>query len=83
MDIVSILISLGLGAIAGWLAGIIMNSKGSLLRNIIIGIIGGFLGSYLFGLLNISIASGYLGTIIESAVGACVLIFICRLLLGK
>ncbi len=82
MDIVSILISLGLGAIAGWLAGFIMNSKGSLLRNIIIGIIGGFLGSYIFNLLGISFA-GYLGIVIQSMVGACVLIFVCRLLLGK
>ena len=82
MDIVSILISLGLGAIAGWLAGFIMNSKGSLLRNIIIGIIGGILGSYVFNLLGISFA-GYLGTIVQSASGACILIFVCRLLLGK
>lgn len=82
MDIVSILISLGLGAIAGWLAGIIMKSKGSLLRNIIIGIIGGFLGSYVFNLLGISFA-GYLGIVIQSMVGACILIFICRLLLGR
>ena len=82
MDIYSILISLLLGAIAGWLAGIIMNSRGSLLRNIIIGIVGGFLGGWIFDLLNISFA-GYLGVVIESAVGACVLIIICRFLLGK
>ena len=31
MDIVSILISLALGALAGWIAGQIMNSKGNLL----------------------------------------------------
>ena len=82
MDIVSILISLALGAVAGWLAGIVMNSRGTLLRNIIIGIIGGFLGSFVFGLLGISFA-GYLGTVIESAAGACILIFLFRLLLGK
>ena len=40
MDIYAILISLLLGAIAGWLAGLVMGSKGSLIRNIIIGIIG-------------------------------------------
>lgn len=83
MDIVTILISLALGAVAGWIAGFIMKSKGSLLRNIILGIIGGFLGGWIFGLLGITIATGYLGIIIESAIGACVLIFICRLLLGK
>ena len=82
MDIVSILISLALGAVAGWLAGFIMNSKGSLLRDIIIGIIGGFLGSWLFNMLGISFA-GYVGVIIESAVGACILLFAARLMVGK
>ncbi len=82
MDIYSILISLALGGVAGWLAGLVMGSKGSLIRNIIIGILGGFLGSWIFGLLGISFA-GYLGTVIEAAAGACVLILICRLLLGK
>ena len=82
MDFAQILISLALGAIAGWLAGIVMGSKGSLIRNIIIGIIGGFLGSYIFNLLGVSFA-GYLGVIIQSAVGACILIGLCRILLGK
>ena len=82
MDIVSILISLALGAVAGWLAGIIMNTKTGLIRNIIVGIIGGFLGGWIFSLLEISFA-GYLGVVIQSAVGACVLIVLCRLLLGK
>lgn len=82
MDIWSILISIALGAVAGWVAGLIMNSRGSLLRNIIIGIIGGFLGGWIFSLLGISFA-GYLGVVIQSAAGACVLIIICRLLLGK
>ena len=82
MNIYSIFISLLLGAIAGWLAGKIMNSKGSIFRNIVLGIIGGFLGSWIFGLLGISFA-GYIGVVIESAVGACALIFICRLVLGK
>lgn len=82
MNIYSIFISLLLGSISGWLAGKIMNSKGSVFRNIVIGIIGGFLGSWIFSLLGISFV-GYLGVIIESAVGACVLIFISRLVLGK
>jgi uncharacterized membrane protein YeaQ/YmgE (transglycosylase-associated protein family) len=82
MDIISILISLALGAVAGWLAGIVMNSRGTLLRNIIIGIVGGFLGSFVFGLLGISFA-GYLGTIIESSAVAGILIFLFRFLLVK
>jgi len=82
MDITSILISLALGAVAGYIAGFLMNSKGNLLRNIIIGIVGGFLGGWIFSLLNISFA-GYLGVVVQSAIGACVLIIICRIILGK
>ena len=75
MDIVSILISLAIGAVSGWLASIIMNTKGGLIRNIIIGLLGGFVGNFLCGLLNISFA-GYVGTILVSVVGACILVFI-------
>lgn len=82
MDITSILISLALGAVAGYLAGFLMNSKGNLLRNIIIGVVGGFLGGWIFSLLGISFA-GYLGVVIQSALGACVLIIVCRIILGK
>ena len=82
MDIVSILISLALGAVAGWLAGFIMGSKTNLIRNIIVGLIGGFLGGWIFNLLGISFA-GYLGVVVQSAVGACVLILLCRIILGK
>ncbi len=69
-----------IGAVAGWLAGIIMKSKGSLLRNIILGIIGGFVGGFIFSLLHINIALSLglinFGTIIVSAIGACIVIFI-------
>ena len=80
MGLYDIIVAVVIGAIAGWLAGIIMHSKGGLLRNIIVGILGGFVGSFLFGLLNISISLSLgpisLGTIIVSAIGACIVIFI-------
>ena len=80
MSLYDILVILVIGAVSGWLAGIIMNSKGSLVRNIVVGIIGGFVGGFLFDLFNISISLSLgpinLGTIIVSAVGACIVIFI-------
>lgn len=79
---IDILISIALGALAGWLAGMVMNSKGTLLRNIIIGIAGGFIGGYLFGLIGISFA-GYIGTVIKAAAGACLLIIVARVITGK
>ena len=84
MDLYSILVMVLIGAVAGWLAGIIMNSRGSLLRNIILGIVGGFVGGWVFSLLNINFALSIgpinVGTIIISAVGACILIFVGKIL---
>ena len=82
MDIIGILISLALGALAGWLAGKIMKSDGSLLRNIVLGIVGGVLASFIFSLIGISFY-GYVGTVIASVIGACLLIWIARLITKK
>lgn len=79
MDLISIIISIILGAISGWLAGKIMNSDGSFLRNAILGIVGGFVGGLIFNLLGISFA-GYLGTVLVSVIGACIVIFIVNLI---
>jgi uncharacterized membrane protein YeaQ/YmgE (transglycosylase-associated protein family) len=79
MDIQTLLIILAIGAVAGWLAGIIMKGGGyGLPGDIVIGIIGAFIGSFLFGLLGIS-AGGLIGQIITATVGAVVLIFLLRL----
>ena len=47
--IISTIINIALGALAGWIAGKIMKDEGSLLRNIIGGIVGGWLGGLLLG----------------------------------
>ena len=80
MDITSLLIFLAIGAVAGWLAGIIMKGGGfGLLADIIIGIIGAVIGGLLFGLLGISVG-GLIGSIVTATVGAIALIFLIRLL---
>jgi len=80
MDIQTLLIILAIGAVAGWLAGVIMKGGGfGLLGDIVIGIIGAFIGGFLFGLLGIS-AGGLIGQIITATVGAVVLIFVLRLI---
>ena len=52
--------SLLVGALAGYIAGRIMGSETSTLRNIVLGILGGFVGSILFGLIGLS-ATGIVG----------------------
>ncbi len=69
-----------IGAIAGWLAGLIMKGRGfGLLGNIVVGIIGGFLGGFLFGLLGIS-GGNMLGSLFTALIGAVVLLFIVGLI---
>jgi uncharacterized membrane protein YeaQ/YmgE (transglycosylase-associated protein family) len=80
MDIQTILIIVAIGAVAGWLAGVIMSGSGfGLLGDIVIGIIGAVVGGFLFGLLGFA-AIGLIGQIISATVGAVVLIFVLRLM---
>ena len=71
------------GALAGFLAGKIMDSgdKGFLM-NAIIGIVGGALGGFLGNLLGFG-GGGWISGLILSVVGACLLIFIYRKLIAK
>lgn len=76
MNVQSLIIFLVIGAVAGWLAGLIMKGRGfGLLGNIIVGIIGAILGGFLFGVLGI-VAGGLIGSIVTATVGAVVLLFL-------
>ena len=74
------LIGIIIGALSGWIAGKIMKNKGGLIKNIVLGLVGGFVGSFLFSLIGFE-ASGTIGTIITSVVGACIVIFVGRKLI--
>ncbi len=76
-----LLVSLALGALAGWIAGKIMKSSHGLLMNIILGLVGGLVGGWLGGLLGIG--GGWISGLILAVVGACLLIWISRLIAGK
>ena len=79
-----ILITLIIGAVAGWLAGLIMKSDtGGVILNILLGIAGGFVGDRLFNWFNISMGSGWIGSILTATIGAVVLILLIRLIRGK
>jgi len=79
-----IIVTLILGAVAGWLGGQIYKGSGlGLLGNIVVGIIGGFVGYWGLGMLGVSLGSGYVGYILTAAIGAIVLLFIINLISGR
>ena len=79
MDILTWLI---VGLVAGVLASMVMGGTGyGIIGDIIIGIIGAFVGGWLFSKLGVSTPFGGLaGTIFTAFVGAVVLLFVLRLL---
>ena len=78
-----ILVSLIIGALAGWLAGKIMNKGMGLLVCIIVGVIGGFLGSWVFGHLGISGDGSFWGQLLVGTLGAVLFLFILSLFKRK
>jgi uncharacterized membrane protein YeaQ/YmgE (transglycosylase-associated protein family) len=81
MSVETLLVWLLVGAIAGWLAGIVVRGGGfGLVGNIVVGIVGAFVGGWLFDYFNISAGGGIFGAIIGATVGAVVLLFGIRLI---
>ncbi len=76
----SILIWLVIGAIAGWLAGVIMKGYGfGLVGDIVIGILGAVIAGFLFPRLGFNLGGGMVAEIISAVIGACLLLFVARL----
>lgn len=76
-----LLIFLGIGLVAGWLAGLVLGG-GGLLRNLIVGVIGAFVGGWLLSALNISLPIGnvLVSQIITATIGAIVVITVARVI---
>ncbi len=81
MGIESILVFLIVGAIAGWLAGLIVSGFGfGLVGNIVVGIVGAFIAGYLFPAIGISLGSGILAAILHSTIGAVILLVLIKVI---
>ncbi|MGD8350911.1 MAG: GlsB/YeaQ/YmgE family stress response membrane protein [Gammaproteobacteria bacterium] len=80
MDLIGLLIFLAIGALAGWLAGLIMKGGGfGLLGNIVVGIVGAVIGGFVFSVAGIY-AGGLIGSIITATVGAVLLLVAVRII---
>ena len=75
MDVQTLLVFLIVGAVAGWLAGVIVKGHGfGLVGNIIVGIVGAFLAGWLLPMLGIAIGGGIVAAIIDALIGAVILL---------
>ncbi len=83
MSLETFLLWLVVGLIAGFLASILVGGGLGLIGNIIVGVVGAFLGGFLFRALGIGVPfGGMAGSIFVAFVGAVVLLLILRLLRG-
>ena len=73
-----------IGALIGWVASKIMHGKGGLIRNIIVGIAGSVVGGWLAEYVGIGSGNVWsIGGFFIAVGGACILILISRLIIGK
>lgn len=78
MQHMHLLWSLLIGGVAGWLASQIMKSAGNgVFVNIFLGLIGGLVGGWVFGMLGLA-AYGLIGRLVVATVGAIILIVLAR-----
>ena len=86
MDPVNILVWIVVGAIAGWLASVVMGTRRSqsLLEDIIVGIVGGVVGGFVLDALNIGgdVSGINITSIIVAFIGAVILLVILRAVRG-
>ena len=80
MSLETVLLWAVVGLIAGWLASAIVGGPFGLIGDIVVGIVGAFIGSFLFRSLGIgSPFGGMAGTIFVAFIGAIVLLLLLRL----
>ena len=82
MNEVSIIGAVIIGILAGWIAEQVMGREHGLITNLIVGVVGAFLGAFIANLLNFGFA-GFWGSLLVSTVGAIVLLFLVGMFRGR
>src|SRR5690606_31032633 len=84
LDPINILVWIIVGAIAGWLASIVMKTNASqgLMTDIIVGIVGGLIGGFVLNLIGVggAVTGLNLGSILVAFIGAIILLALLRML---
>jgi uncharacterized membrane protein YeaQ/YmgE (transglycosylase-associated protein family) len=77
MTIEALIIWLVIGAVAGWLAGLIVKGYGfGLVGNIVVGIVGAVLAGWLLPLVGFVLVGGVIAAIINAVIGAVILLVV-------
>ncbi|WP_105102069.1 GlsB/YeaQ/YmgE family stress response membrane protein [Microbulbifer pacificus] len=80
-DVIYILI---VGAVAGWLASLVVARRGlGVVGNIVVGVLGAYLGSWITKVLDVSLGSGLVGEILHAFMGALLLLLLIGLVKRK
>jgi uncharacterized membrane protein YeaQ/YmgE (transglycosylase-associated protein family) len=75
----SLLYLLFIGAVAGWITGLITKGKSfGIIVNIMVGVLGAVVGGWLFRLLGIHTSGGLFGELLTAVVGAIILLWASR-----
>ena len=79
--LINIVWFLVIGALAGWLAGILTKGIGfGILGNMIVGVVGAVIGGHIEHIIGVPIGHGFIGSLVTALVGALVLLFIINLI---
>jgi uncharacterized membrane protein YeaQ/YmgE (transglycosylase-associated protein family) len=79
----SLLVILLVGVIAGWLAGKLVRGAGfGLIGDLVVGVIGAFVASWLLPQLGIHLGTGTVRAIVNATLGAVVFLLVLRLVGG-
>ncbi len=82
MSGVGIIGAIIIGIVAGWIAEKVMRRNHGILTNLIVGVVGAFIGAFLAGILGFD-DYGFIGTLIVATLGAILLLFVVGMVRGR
>jgi uncharacterized membrane protein YeaQ/YmgE (transglycosylase-associated protein family) len=77
---INLIVVIVVGAIIGWVAGMIMRTRGGLVVDIVVGIVGALLAGFLFGRATLTSGSFSVESLLFSLLGAVILLAIVKLI---